>query len=75
MSEIVTVTDMVGRSGSVTVGRFEDIGDAVAGWFADAPADVSEAVARLDHVIRSGDSDAPGLCVFLGIGYAFESDA
>lgn len=51
---MITITDEAGTSGSVTVESAGEIADAIRGWFPEAPAEVYEAIDKLQGNLVSG---------------------
>lgn len=62
---MLTITDTVGTSGSVTVEAY-DVAEAITPWYPEAPAEVHAVIANLQEAINAG-GDESGWATYLGI--------
>ena len=64
---MITITDKVGTSGSVTVDE-DDAAEAIRPWYPEAPAEVTEAIEHLGiALVRRDDRAVYELEAYLGI--------
>lgn len=69
MSTVYTITDLVGDGGTFT-GDAVDAGEWLAGQYADAPAEVRDAAARV--LVTDDAAEYHGLCALLGLSISIE---
>ena len=62
---MITITDRVGTSGTVTVDK-DDAGEAIRPWYPEAPAEVTEAIENLQIALTRGEYTGD-LETYLGI--------
>lgn len=63
---LIQVTDTAGTSGTITINHTE-IADAIAGWYPDAPPEVTDAITNLQDALNRDDYTQHDLLTYLGL--------
>jgi hypothetical protein len=68
---MITVADINGTSGTVTVEQPYEVVRTIRDWFPDAPEEVHDALDQLDQALNSRQGSIDDWCTYLGIKIDF----